>query len=299
MEIKTFEFEIKQLNEEGEFSGYLSVFGNMDAGGDIVDPGAFKKTLRERKRFSLNWGHRPSHPDLVVGSFGAEEDDKGLKAEGAFFLDLEGGKKAYLVTKKLFGKGIKMGLSMGYKTMKHINEMIDGMLVRRLKEVKLKEGALTLFPMNEMALLEGIKEEDGDLEMKPSPDNHICRVGGGDYVRYRSEERRHGGKPYTVRYGVRKDGKAEEYEYFYPKDKWPASEARTHCGKHEGRFEAAVSNKSLELKCVSCGETLVIEPEEISTLVSEPSRKAEPDKFHSRLEKIADELKTITGGNSK
>lgn len=301
METKTFEFEIKELNEEGKFSGYLSVFGNMDAGGDIVDAGAFKKTLREKKRFPLNWGHRPSNPDLVVGSFAAEEDAKGLKAEGEFFIDLEGGKKAYLTAKKLFAKGIKIGLSMGYKTMKHMNETIDGMFVRRLKEVKLREGALTLFPMNELALMGAIKEEgeEFDYEMKPSKDNHTCRVGGGDYVRFRSEERRHAGKPYTVRYGVRKDGKAEEYEYFYPKDKWPASEARTHCRKHDGRFEAAVGNKSLEFKCASCGETLVVEPEEISTLMGEPSRKVEPDRFHSRLEKIAEELKTITGGNSK
>ena len=73
---------------------------------------------------------------------------------------MEGGKKAYLTAKKLFEKGIKMGLSMGYKTMKYINETIDGIFVRKLKEVKLREGALTLFPMDEGAGLEGIKSDE-------------------------------------------------------------------------------------------------------------------------------------------
>ena len=54
MERKTFEFEIKELSEEGQFTGYLSTFGNVDAGDDMIEPGAFKKTLREKKVFPLN-----------------------------------------------------------------------------------------------------------------------------------------------------------------------------------------------------------------------------------------------------
>lgn len=300
MERKIFELEIKELTEEGQFSGYLSTFGNVDAGGDMVEPGAFKKTLREKKAFPLNWGHIPGTPDLVVGSFGGEEDTKGLKVDGGFFLDLEGGKKAYLVTKKLFEKGIPMGLSMGYKTMKYVNETIDGLLVRKLKEVKLKEGALTLFPMNEEAGLEGIKSEE-DLELKPSEDNHVCRMGGGDYVKYRSEKRKHKGKEYTVRYGITKAGKAEEYEYFYPKATWSASEARDHCNEHGGRFIPAKNKKDEEL-CFSCSRALEpTEPDEspfekmavelkASTRPGKPSGEDEPG-IHSFLKRTAEELK--------
>jgi HK97 family phage prohead protease len=300
MERTTFELEFKELSEEGQFSGYLSTFDNVDAGGDMVEPGAFKKTLREKKAFPLNWGHVPSVPDLVVGSFGGKEDEKGLKVDGEFFLDLEGGKKAYLTAKKLFEKGIKMGLSMGYKTMKYINETVDGLLVRKLKEVKLKEGALTLFPMNEEAGLDAIKSED--LEQKPSAENHICRRGGGDYVRYRSEKRKSGGKEYTVRYGITKAGKAEEYEYFYPVAHWSASEARKHCSEHGGRFIPA-KNKKDEGLCSSCGQTLLppTEPDvspfkrmaaELKAFTREgkPSGEDEPN-THSLLERTAEELK--------
>jgi hypothetical protein len=39
-------FEIKEINDQdGTFEGYGSVFGNIDADGDILEPGAFSKSL--------------------------------------------------------------------------------------------------------------------------------------------------------------------------------------------------------------------------------------------------------------
>ena len=65
MEKKTFELEIKELTEEGKFSGYLSTFGNVDAGMDVVEPGAFKKTLRDKKIFPFLWAHQGT-PEAVA-----------------------------------------------------------------------------------------------------------------------------------------------------------------------------------------------------------------------------------------
>jgi len=273
MEKKTFEFEIKELTEEGKFSGYLSTFGNVDAGGDVVDAGAFKKTLRDNKSFPLCWAHQGT-PEAISGSFTGKEDEKGLLIDGGFFLDLDGGLKAYKTAKKLKAEGIKLGLSMGYKTVKFLYEQIEGITVRRLKEVKLKEGSITLWPMNDQALLETIKEEgEEETETKPSKENHVCRKGSGEYVRYRSETRKHDGKTYTIRFGVRKDGKAEEYEYFYPVKEWTASEARAHCKKNEGSFEAA-TGKELTFVCKSCGESQALtftEPADATQPKAEPS----------------------------
>jgi len=76
---------------------------------------------------------------------------------------------------------------------------------------------------------------------KPSETNHVCVVGGGKYTRYRSAKRKSGGKTYTVRFGVRPDGKSEEYEYFYPVSEWTEAQARKHCKDHDGKkFEAAI-----------------------------------------------------------
>jgi len=44
-----------------------------------------------------------------------------------------------------------------------------------------------------------------------------------------------------VRFGIKKDNKAEEYEYFYAKDKWTPSEAKSHCQGHDGTFETATT----------------------------------------------------------
>ena len=46
-EYKSFKFELESADESGEFSGYAAVFGNKDSGGDIIEKGAFSKTIRE------------------------------------------------------------------------------------------------------------------------------------------------------------------------------------------------------------------------------------------------------------
>ncbi len=175
IEEKTLPFEIKELTEEGVFSGYLSTFGNVDYGGDIVDPGAFKKTLKENKTFPLAWQHQYGTPDLIVGSFEASEDSKGLFITGGFFIDQDGGLKAYKLVKKFFDVGIKVGLSMGYRTLKDAYEKVAGGFVRHLKEVRLREGSITLFPMDKRAAVTQLKEESG-LHQPGSDTEPICAI---------------------------------------------------------------------------------------------------------------------------
>ena len=43
------ELSLKADSEDGTFSGYASIFGNKDLGGDVVEEGAFVKSLRRRK----------------------------------------------------------------------------------------------------------------------------------------------------------------------------------------------------------------------------------------------------------
>jgi len=80
---------------EGEFTAYASVFGNVDSYGDVVEPGAFTKTLEDWGSrgypIPLLWGHDTSNPDHNVGEVQkAEQDDHGLLIKGA--IDLEGPK---------------------------------------------------------------------------------------------------------------------------------------------------------------------------------------------------------------
>ena len=70
------------IDGEGRFAGYASVFGRLDDGGDIVMPGAFRKSLglRGRHRVKMLFQHDPKEP---VGVWDvAREDGYGLWVEG-------------------------------------------------------------------------------------------------------------------------------------------------------------------------------------------------------------------------
>ena len=49
------------INDAGEFCGYASTFGSIDLGGDVVEKGAYKKTLIESNgRFPILDHHDPT-----------------------------------------------------------------------------------------------------------------------------------------------------------------------------------------------------------------------------------------------
>lgn len=89
---------------EGEFEGYCSVFGNKDSYGDIVQPGAFAKSLEEWDTkgdpIPLLWGHDLEDPFSNIGVISkAEEDERGLKVRGAFDLDNPKAQQVYKLAK--------------------------------------------------------------------------------------------------------------------------------------------------------------------------------------------------------
>ena len=156
-ESKSFAMEFKALDEAGTFSGYASVFGNVDQGGDIVHPGAFKRTIQHyrqaKKRIPLLFGHETGL-DEVVGYVDADdliEDGKGLRlSKGVLMIDeLESAKKAHA----LMRAGILTEMSFGYDAVK---KDYTGS-IRNLREVKLYEISLVLWPMNEESQVTDVK----------------------------------------------------------------------------------------------------------------------------------------------
>ena len=95
---------------EGVFTGYASVFGNVDSYGDIVQPGAFKDTLANWQAkgdpIPLLWGHDMYDPFSNLGHIDpntALEDSTGLLVHGQ--LDLSN-PKAEQVYKMLKGRRV-------------------------------------------------------------------------------------------------------------------------------------------------------------------------------------------------
>lgn len=154
MERKSFRVqEWKELPDQpGTFEGYLSVFGNVDHGGDMVEKGAFKRTISHRKqagkKFVLLWQHDTKQP---IGVFTAEEDNIGLKIRAELTLGVQQADEAYLLLKS----GALDGLSIGYGTVKSAYDPKTG--VRTLRELALWEGSLVTFGMNDQALVTDVK----------------------------------------------------------------------------------------------------------------------------------------------
>jgi uncharacterized protein len=152
---KDVRFDVKTIDETGQFEGFASVYGNVDQGGDIVEPGAFTRTIKNNgNEIPILWQHDSG---LSIGLGTVEDSKKGLIIRGQLELDLPEAKAAYIRLKK----GLVKGLSIGYKTVKDTIE--NG--VRHIKEAKLYETSLVTFPMNELAQVTSVKHDRGELKM--------------------------------------------------------------------------------------------------------------------------------------
>lgn len=255
METKDFKFSLISIDEDaGTFTGYASVFGVVDSYGDKVMPGAFRKTIKEHRGvFPLLFQHNIME---IVGVLELEEDAHGLRVKrGSLNLDVQRGREV----RSLMKQGALDGLSIGYQVVKADVEKESG--IRLLREIKLWEVSLVLFPANEAARVEDVKDNAPE-EGKPYPNIHACRLRDpNDFEEdsIRTIVRKHEGKEYQVLIGkLKKNEEWAEQSYHYPKSVWTESEARKHCESHDGQFEAAE-------KCVACAANIDDQPADDAT----------------------------------
>ena len=148
----------------GKFSGYASVFGNVDHARDVVVKGAFASTIKSLnesgKTIPILWQHDPHQP---VGKFTKlEEDDYGLYVEGELLVnDVAKAKEAYALMKN----GVIDGLSIGYYVKQDGYEYDQDKDIFFLKDLELRETSIVTFPCNELAAVLDVKSklEDGEL----------------------------------------------------------------------------------------------------------------------------------------
>lgn len=141
--------------DEGQYlEGYASTFGNVDLGGDVVVKGAFTKTIANIKAngIPLLADHMPTVQSVLGTIFDAKQDAHGLKIK-ALFSTAPSAQDAYI--KGTEGHLSKM--SIGYEPMDYAYEDREGMRVRLLKEIKLWECSVVVFPMNPEAVIDRVK----------------------------------------------------------------------------------------------------------------------------------------------
>jgi len=152
-QFKAFDVEIKADGDKRQVEAYASTFGNRDLGGDVVQKGAFAKTIMERfaggakNGVKVLWQHMPSMPLGIP--IHMEEDSKGLYTVSKISKTARGDEALELVRDKVVDK-----MSIGYDVIKDDYSTAGD---RLLKELKLYEYSLVTFPMNEQADILGSK----------------------------------------------------------------------------------------------------------------------------------------------
>ncbi|NIE95180.1 HK97 family phage prohead protease [Acinetobacter sp. Tr-809] len=175
MNRKSFNLEIKSVQEDGFFSGYGAVFGNIDWYNDVILPGAFTASLAKwrakNKMPPVLWNHNDSEPIGIYTNI--YEDEKGLFVEGKLLIDDVPRAKS---THALLKAGAIDGLSIGYST-KKANQQGNG--VRELIEVDIGEISIVTQPANERSLITSVKSklDDGELPTLPEFEKFLRESG--------------------------------------------------------------------------------------------------------------------------
>ena len=153
---KAVALELKSFSDDGTFTGYGSVFNITDQGGDVVESGAFGKSLKtwqdSGRVVPVLWQHRSGEP---IGSWNSlSEDNHGLIGKAALWVeDAPYAKIAY--------KGMKektiTGLSIGYHVKRESLDRKAG--INRLHELELVEISVVTNPMNDAARVDSVKSK--------------------------------------------------------------------------------------------------------------------------------------------
>ncbi len=138
-------------SEEGSFSGYASLFGQVDLGKDRVVSGAFSRSLKARgvDGIRMLFQHEPSEPIGVWEKI--EQDQNGLFVSGRIVQTSQKGKE---VLELLRQKAID-GLSIGFKTERSRTDRKTG--IRSILEADLWEISIVTFPMLPGARVQTVK----------------------------------------------------------------------------------------------------------------------------------------------
>ena len=140
------------LSPDGGIAGYASLFGEIDQARDIVMPGAFTQTLKQRglRKIPMLFQHDPAEPVGVWCEL--TEDFRGLWARGRLIPDV---RRARELLALLRGGAID-GLSIGYKTQRAVIDPRSR--VRKLYQVDLWEISIVTFPLLNGARVSAVKQ---------------------------------------------------------------------------------------------------------------------------------------------
>ena len=139
------------VEADGVFSGYASIFGKADLGGDLVEPGAFARSLAARGPGGVKmlFQHDPAEPIGVWETL--VEGATGLYARGRLMPEVARAREVL----SLMRAGALDGLSIGFRTVKGRTDPRPGS--RRRWGIDRWEISVVTFPMLPEARGETVK----------------------------------------------------------------------------------------------------------------------------------------------
>ena len=150
-----------KVDDNSVISGYASIFGRKDHGGDIVGKGAYSASLGKMQaaggKVKMLWQHDPSQPIGVWDE--VREDSTGLWVKGRILTDVSRGREAAALVEA----GAIDGLSIGYRTVRSKKDDKGG---RLLSELELWEVSLVTFPMLPDARVAAKGDEPEDITLR-------------------------------------------------------------------------------------------------------------------------------------
>lgn len=149
--------EIKFAQSEGSFSGYCSVFGNLDSKNDIIMPGAYDDVLKSGDPVAVYVNHGWLRGELPIGSWNElKQDTKGLFGSAELVMQMPSAINAYWAMKS----GLVNGLSIGFlPDEKFIEKKSNG--TRVIHKIKvLRETSIVTDPANDATRIVSVKFKD-------------------------------------------------------------------------------------------------------------------------------------------
>ncbi len=161
----------------GQFTGYASVFGNVDSVGDKIIKGAFSESLKEFGNGGAGipcyWCHETSDPEMNLGTtLEATEDEHGLFVKVQ--LDLDNPKAAYAY--KLLKEQRVRQMSFAY-------QVTDGENRKDCFEItgcKIFEVSIVPVGANQATSIESVKALQDEDETTPEPSENTEGTGEDD-----------------------------------------------------------------------------------------------------------------------
>lgn len=152
--------EIKEVGESGSFKGIASMYGATDLDRDVIEKGAFSRTLAEKSQVPLLWQHDSRS---VIGIATLKEWGDRVMLDGRLDLADPMGAHAHRKMRGDSGAGLPpmvKGLSIGFSIPNGKSSWNEEKGIRHIHELDLWEVSVVTFPALPQAQITSVKSHE-------------------------------------------------------------------------------------------------------------------------------------------